>query len=316
MKISVQKSRHALVKFFHSKGGKLVTLALKVFSGRVISQMLYGIEIWGMNQNNLHHLEVGQNKFLRHILVAPQGTPAAHLRTETGMVSIKARATLAIFSYYKRVMDMPDHRLPKRCMIEQWKSGGWATSAQNLLKSKSLSTDIFIFSEVKRMLRDWLYKSDNDQDLALIHSSGFSHWYRLLKTNHSRAQYLDALTFAPLRTAFTELRFQTMPTAVLDGRYMNVPKHLRVCICGAGEIEDVLHYLLYCHLYQNPREKLLGNILAALQEESPQTKVVRLLLDCDPYVTYRTALFAKAARNIRANFLKAIAINCVGDSQI
>ena len=141
------------------------------------------------------------------------------------------------------------------------------------------------------MLRDWLYKSDNDQDLALI-DSGFSHWYHLLKTNHSRAQYLDALTFASLRTAFTELRFQTMPSAVLDGRYMSVPKHLRLCVCRAGEIEDVLHYLLYCQLYQNPREKLLGNILAALQEEeSPQIKVVRLLLDCDPYVTHRTALF-------------------------
>ena len=127
-----------------------------------------------MNQNNLHHLEVGQNKFLRHILVAPQGTPAPFLRTETGMVSIKARAILAILSYYKRVMDIPDHRLPKRCMVEQCKSDGWATLVQSLLKSKSLSTDIFVSSGVKRMLRDWLYKLDNDQDLALIHSSNFS----------------------------------------------------------------------------------------------------------------------------------------------
>ena len=107
-----------------------------------------------------------------------------------------------------------------------------------------------------------------------------------------------------------------MPTAVLDGRYMNVPKHLRLCICRAGEIEDVVHYLLNCQLYQNPKEKFLGNILAALQEESPQIRVVRLLLDGDPYVTYRTALFAKVARNICANFLRAIAINCAGDCQI
>ena len=105
------------------------------------------------------------------------------------------------------------------------------------------------------MVRNWIYKLDNDQDLALIDSSNFSHWYHLLKTNHSRAQYLHIRTFASLRTAFTELHFQTMPTAVLDGRYMNVPNHLRLCICGAGEIKDVVHYLLNCQLYQNPREE-------------------------------------------------------------
>ncbi|KAJ7302923.1 hypothetical protein JRQ81_000026, partial [Phrynocephalus forsythii] len=122
------------------------------------------------------------------------------------------------------------------------------------------------------MLKEWIYKHNNDQDLALISSSGFSQWYHLWKTNHSRAHYLHSLTIPSLRTAFTELRFQTMPTAVLDGRYSNVPRHLRLCICGAAEIEDVAHYRLNCQLYHNPRANLLGNILAPLQAESPLVK--------------------------------------------
>lgn len=80
----------------------------------------------------------------RDTLFLPPGTPAAHLRAESDMVSIDARAKFAIISYDQRLLMMPESRLPKLCLLEQLKLGGWAKMAQDLLALNSLSTDIFI----------------------------------------------------------------------------------------------------------------------------------------------------------------------------
>ncbi|XP_061488962.1 uncharacterized protein LOC133387689 isoform X2 [Rhineura floridana] len=39
-----------------------------------------------------------------------------------------------------------------------------------------------------------------------------------------------------LRTAFTALRFQSMPSALLDGRYRRIPFHLRCCPCNSARL--------------------------------------------------------------------------------
>lgn len=94
-----------------------------------------------------------------------------------------------------------------------------------------------------------------------------------------------------------------MQSMVLEGRYKNIPYHLRTCICNSGDIEDIVHYLLKCPLYEFPRIKYLFNIIALFQERSTSALICWLLADSDPDVTYNVAIFALAARKLRAKFL-------------
>lgn len=137
--------------------------------------------------------------------------------------------------------------------------------------------------------------------MAVLEASKFDQIYSPIKTSHARPLYLYALTFANLRKAFTELRFQTTHTAYLEGRYRASPKHSRLCICGSGDIEDVVHYVLFCHLYNQPRQRFLSHILVSLQSEAPLQTVCHLLADTDPHISYKTSLYARAAKFIRLN---------------
>ena len=95
-----------------------------------------------------------------------------------------------------------------------------------------------------------------------------------------------------------------MPSAILVGRYENVPFDQRLCICGSGEVEDVSHYLLRCPLYDHPRSKFLAGILRTLCDSPPLAQLCMLLAGRDVITTHQVAKFALAAKTIRAKLQK------------
>ena len=109
----------------------------------------------------------------------------------------------------------------------------------------------------KRHLRDCLFRSDVERDLTTITSTKSSPWFPLIKTEHARARYLTKLSLAVLRIAFTELRFQSMPSVVLDGQYGKVHYEERLCLCGQPCVKDLRHYLLQCLLYMKCIEEII-----------------------------------------------------------
>ena len=58
-----------------------------------------------------------------------------------------------------------------------------------------------------------------------------------------------AATHIPVRLSSHSLRVET-------GRCARIPRHLRSCSCGSGDVQDELHVLLYCPLSQSWRESL------------------------------------------------------------
>ena len=55
------------------------------------------------------------------------------------------------------------------------------------------------------------------------------------------------------------------------GRYLNIPKHKRICTaCNSGEVEDKEYFLLNCSIYKPLRQVLCSNLTSKIQ--SPMSK--------------------------------------------
>ena len=69
--------------------------------------------------------------------------------------------------------------------------------------------------------------------------------------------YVDILKNKNARTMLSKLRISALKRAIEGGRYLNIPKHERICTaCNSGEVEDEEHFLLNCSLYKPLRQVL------------------------------------------------------------
>ena len=59
-----------------------------------------------------------------------------------------------------------------------------------------------------------------------------------------------------------KLRTSAHKLAIEGGRYLNIPKHERICTaCNSGEGEDEEHFLLNCSLYKSLRQSLRSKLV-------------------------------------------------------
>ena len=102
-----------------------------------------------------------------------------------------------------------------------------------------------------------------------------------------------------LCNAFINLCFQTMKSRFREGRYKNIPREQRLCICGDQAIEDTTHYVLYCKHYRIPRDKHLSRHLVLTANLTDIDKIVYLLSNTTKSIMLNLARFAAKAARIR-----------------
>lgn len=87
-----------------------------------------------------------------------------------------------------------------------------------------------------------------------------------------RASYRSNFTFPRLQMASTLEWFQSTPSTILDGCYTQRQIAAHLCICRAL----VPHYIPFCPLYTEPRNKFLAEILKGVH--SPVVEKLIFLL--------------------------------------
>ena len=301
LRVATLRSMGAIVKFFFSKGGCLIDPAIKLFVSKVISSMLYGAEIWGWNEQVINNLEKIQNLFMRRILVLPKGTPVALMRAELGLPSIKARVNFIILKYWLKCTQKNSDDVSSQNLMLNFVSDRTHPEYINGIASRySIPDDLTRpGSSVKELLK-WIYQMDAVLDGNIITQSRAVPLFKYFKRIHWRSSYLESLSSLTLRMAFTHLRFQSLPIAVCSGRFSHLPLSECTCICNRGAVKDLMHYVMDCPLYDEPRGKFIKRILPTTSGLSKTENLIFLLSDIDAYVTNRVALFALAAKKIRS----------------
>ena len=87
-------------------------------------------------------------------------------------------------------------------------------------------------------------------------STGKLSSYVKFKSNFGLEKYLLKLNFNS-RRSLTKLRISSHRLGIERGRYTNIPRHDRICSrCNVNEIDDEIHYLFKCSLFNTDRDQL------------------------------------------------------------
>ena len=90
-------------------------------------------------------------------------------------------------------------------------------------------------------------------------------FFNILYKPNKRPSYVDHCKSKCDRSTLCKLRISAHTLSVERGRYLNIPKQSRICLCcNNGDVEDELHFLLNCSTYKYLRDniiKQLNNVL-------------------------------------------------------
>jgi len=229
--------------------------------------LVYSIGVWGVTK--WPEVESLQAEMGRMILGVSKYTATAAVRGELGLWSMEASIKLEILSWWARIIKMDKNRLCfkvykfRRDQVNDRPS--WCRFVRDLLVDLNLGAHWD--SEAIPSLKTWrlwvkkrlAIKEETEWRNRLLKFPKLR-VYRLLKSNLSFESYLLELPLS-IRRNFSQFRCGTSDLRIETGRWAKEVVNDRLCcLCGGEEVEDELHVLLDCWVYNHLRSEMFDTI--------------------------------------------------------
>ena len=124
-------------------------------------------------------------------------------------------------------------------------------------------------------------------------------FYRLFKTEFQFENYLEIIPSYQLRKSITKFRCSDHKLEIETGRHRNKPINERICKMCNSEVETEEHFLRWCTMYKDLREKYFG-------QPSTFKHWVTILKCSDKKMTFNLVNYIKKALKIRNNQIQTI----------
>jgi len=244
-----------IAKFRHLKDVGYNTFA-KLYNACVQPILEYGSEIWGGKEfKTCNQIQL---RAIRYFLGVHRFAPIAGLEGDMGWKSPVIRTKLNMVKFWNRLLTLPDTRLTKQIFL-------WDYQQANLNWSKDMF-DIFESINAVELFRSKLI-ANIAQCEAVLNDKMIREWkdaveskpklrtYAKLKTEFKSEDYIFLPRFE--RSLVSQLRLGILPLRIETGRYVNESLENRICtLCSLNAVEDEIHFVIQCPLYNVHREKL------------------------------------------------------------
>ena len=239
-------------------------ITIKLFDAMVKPILLYASEFWGvlkLPKNN--PIETLYISFCKQLLGVQRQT------TNNGVLLELGQVPLTIYA--------------KKNAIKNWETV--ATYKRNKMITKSyenaITHNLKWIMGIKTNLEEmgmydaYLNKYDNTHIKALqrlidlFHQNTFStikqensklRTYSIFKKEIACEEYLSKIQNIEIRTAFTKFRLSNHPLMIEKGRHQQIDKNLRFCPFCPTKIEDEMHFMMNCSLYNSLRRELFTEV--------------------------------------------------------
>ena len=84
--------------------------------------------------------------------------------------------------------------------------------------------------------------------------------YSIFKKEIDCEEYLSKIQNIEVRVTFTKFRLSNHPLMIEQGRYQKIDKNLRFCPFCPTKIEDEMHFMMNCNLYDSLRRELFTEV--------------------------------------------------------
>jgi hypothetical protein len=274
----------------------------KLYDTTVIPVMSYGACIWGVKRYS--KCDTLQHRCIRTFLGVGKPTPIAGLYGEIGWIPPYVHHSLEVTRLWLRMNKMADDRLTKKVFNIDKSIGGyysWASSAARLLGKcgvypQDYDNEEHVKSKVQNTLIDEFVSKWSEE----IPSISRLELYPNIKHSYGTEGYVKTVLNRKTRSLICKLRCGTLPILIETGRYRNIPRDQRICrYCSSKDVEDSIHVLFKCSLYNDERRDFLHNV--NLHSNDHHAMLYELLNDEDLTVKtgqYISKLLLKRARTV------------------
>ena len=222
------------------------------------------------------------------------------------------RRKIEMLRLWNSIISMGDHRLPKLVLnYLTTNNGTWLKNVQMVFNEINC-TDVFErnvpivnFKAFCTFATEQLVARQQIKWLTDIQCKPKLHLYCKFKNEYKTENYCTVNLKRYQRSMLAKLRLGVLPINVELGRYDGIPREERWCINCSNEVEDEIHVMFHCPLYQPLRQTLLNeavNLIEGFYVLSEASKIK--LLTSHVHMVRKTATFLDNAIKIRQQILR------------
>ena len=285
-------------------------ITIQLFNALVKPNLFYASDFWGilnLPQNNpIENLHIS---FCKQLLGVQKQTTTIGILLELGQISLSIDAKKMAIKNWGRISNRVNCN---NMVILSYENA----LSLNLTWPKKIKDSL---SEIG-MLENFLSKTVNIYFKAfqrmkdIFHQNSFSQitdersklrTYGLVKSKIGFEEYLNEIHNINDRVAFTKFRLSNHHLRIEVGRHNKIPKHLRFCPFCPTLIEDEIHFLLECKMFQRQRDDFI-NIISDEVENffNFNTNERFCILMSDHTISVHTAKYISRMLEVRSYLLK------------
>ncbi|XP_053395610.1 uncharacterized protein LOC128555864 [Mercenaria mercenaria] len=254
-------------------GGMPFDVFSKLYDSLVWPVIAYGASIWG--ERSYSCVDAIQHRAIRFFLGVGRYTPTGAVSGDMGWTPPLARQWISIDNFIVRMSKMDNNRLNKRIFVYLDKIGNyrcrnWNFRVKTLLRKMNCSE--FIVNnettinkrELNTKVTDYImndFKNNWLQNVNRINGingrgGNKLRKYKLIKQDYGIETYCKLIMSRSHRAAFAKFRAGVAPLRIETGRYENLPVAARTCPFCVSLVEDEIHTLFFCPMYNDLRNLL------------------------------------------------------------
>ena len=260
----------ASVKIFSSKLKNISPSVLfKIFDVQLKPILLYGSEIWGVHK--WESVERFHFQYCKYVLGVSYKCSNVAVLADCGRNYIHVDILQRVIKYWFKLLELQENRYPKQCykMLCKLDAVGrhtWASAVKKILflygfgyvwEAQGVADKVaFMYTFVNRIYDCYVQNLFSD-----INSTSSLDFYSHIKQTFCMEPYLINIKSKDLRRRITLLRIGALSIRKNTGRREGIPRCCRFCqLCKEHIIEDELHFLFKCPVFNEIRKKYIPNI--------------------------------------------------------
>lgn len=262
------KARKGVTDIFRTLwrlGDFSATIFLKLFDAQIKPMLLYGSEIWGLNQHK--SVENVHTFALKKLLNVSPRTPNDMAYGETGRYPLYICSFTSCIKFWLRLTRMDSSRLPRKAynmLLSLHNSGKfcWASRVHRTLYTFGFgfvweNQGVQIPNAFINMFKQRLIDCHSQNWHEHVNSSNRFCVYRLFKMSISLEPYFAAVTNKHIRDVLIRFRIGASKIRTHKLRYVaHTPEDLMCPLCNAV-CENEMHTLFFCNSLNDLREKYI-----------------------------------------------------------
>ena len=239
-------------KLYYLKECRSATFT-KLYSSCICPILDYWAAIWG--DKEFIKIEQVQLRALRYFLGVHRFAPTPMLLGDAGWMTCHSRHELAALRLWNRLVTLPSTRLTSAVFL--WdlsfgnKSNTWCNNVGNIFQEIGLP-DLYASLEpcdiencykllIEKETVKWNVTRYNKPKLRL---------YNMFKSDFVQEPYITFNVPKFQRSLFAQFRTGILPLHIETGRFVSKPLNERICcLCPNDDVEDEVHFLTNCSLY-------------------------------------------------------------------